>query len=891
MKMRKQLKLIFSILLCISLAFSYPLPAYAAPDKDADANESVLDENILKISSLEDFLTFSENCRLDSFSKDLYVSLETDIDLTDIDFDGIPIFYGTFDGNRHRIKGFSITSDGSNKGLFRYVEESATIKNLIVEGKLTPDGSRSVIGGIAGTNAGHIKDCVFSGSVTGADSIGGLTGINEVTGILENCQIYGTIHGDHFVGGAAGENYGVIRNCSNLTKINTTEEENSVEISDITLDSLTSSESAVTATDIGGIAGSNNGVIRDCENHGNIGYQHIGYNIGGIAGSHSGYITNCTNYSTILARKEAGGIVGQMEPVSTLNYDADTFQILESQLNTMSTLTERAASNAENNTNVSDSDLDALSKELKNAQNALQQLETKDDTIDPDQLLATQSALSGSLSRILETSGKIANENQNSSTALSKDLESIATQAGKISSTMSNATSNLGGSFSDVSDKDTEKDTIGKVENCINYGSIQADLNVGGITGAITLENDLDPEDDIDITGNESLNFDYEVRAVIRSCENQGKITAKRQYAGGIVGFVSIGLVHSCTNTGEIDASLANYVGGIAGNSQGYIRNCNAKCILSASTNVGGIAGLASTVSDCRSMVQINEATEKIGAILGYSADDSSYENNYYLPVTTDLGGIDGISYEAAARPLSQDEFFALENLPEIFQKQTLRFVFDGGSAKTITVDFGERTSVSDIPSVPKKDGYRGTWDGYDELISQTIVFDKTFTTVYTPLTTTIQSRDLRENGAPILLAEGEFTSDNTIKLSELTYPSLLEDQSIVEAMAYTLPKSNSPVTLRYALPEGYTTDTITILTRSEDDTWKTVDFSEDGSYLVFAVDETNNAFCAIYTKPDYTLKIAVIGGCALVIILLFIAFIAKKKSTKNTQQIAAMED
>lgn len=878
--MHKKYFSLFAIILCVCLLFSPSLPAYA----DTPSETEALDDNSITISTVEEFLTFSENCRLDSFSKNLSVTLTADIDLTDVNFDGVPIFYGTFDGGRHRIRGLNLTSDGSNKGLFRYLEETAYVKNLIVEGTLTPDGSRSNIGGIAGNNAGKIENCVFTGYVTGAENIGGIVGTNTLSGIIDNCQVYGTIHGDHFVGGIAGENAGVIRNCSNMTKINTTEQENTVEISDITLDSLTSSESVVTTTDIGGIAGSNNGVIRNCENHGSIGYQHIGYNIGGIAGSQIGYITGCTNYATILGRKEIGGIVGQIEPNTTVDYDADTFQILNGQLNRMSVLTEQAANNAQNNTNVNETDLEKLSKDIDAAQSALGILGSTDVNNDPDSILAARNNLSDSLSGILETSGKIVSENQGTSDALSKDMQAVANQAGAISSTISNATDNLGGSFADVSDMDTDENVIGKVENCTNSGSIEGDLNIGGIAGAITLENDLDPENDITFTDNESLNFDYEVRAVIKKCNNQSNVIAKRQYAGGIVGFASIGLIHSCTNTGEIKADTADYVGGIAGQSQGYIRNCNAKCLITGTTYVGGISGIATTVSDCRSMVQINDATERTGAILGFSADDFSYERNYYLPVKVDLGGIDGISYENYAKPLSEEEFFALENLPGMFRQQTLRFVYDGGSSKTITLDFGERIKISDIPSVPKKEGYRGAWSDYDKLISSEVVFDETFTTVHTSLATTIQSRDTRTNGAPVLLAESDFMLENTIKLSEsVTTPTIQKNYRLVEALEFVLPESKSAITLRYLPPAGYDAEKMSIMLENPDNTWETVEHTIDGSYIVFTADKETIAFCSTYHQPNYTLQMIIVVGVIVVIaVVTFILIITKKRKKKN---------
>lgn len=882
--MRKSRNIFLSILVCLSLFLSLPLSSFAVEKKEEIETEDT--ENVLTISTVEEFLAFSENCRLDSYSKDLTVVLNNDIDLTDVEFDGIPLFCGTFEGEHHRIKGLSITSDGSNKGLFRYLEKTAVVNDLIVEGKLFPEGSRNVIGGIAGNNAGIIKNCVFSGSVTGSDSIGGLVGINELTGIIENCQVYGTIHGDHFVGGVAGENNGVIRNCQNLTKINTTAEENSVEISDITLNSMTSSESAITATDIGGVTGSNSGVIRNCENHGDIGYQHIGYNIGGIAGSQSGYITDCTNYADILGRKEVGGIVGQMEPAATFEYKADTFQILEGQLDTLADLTKHAATNSNSEASVSDENLDSLSNDINNAQNALDQITSENGTYDPDSMTAAQNNLAGSLSSMLGTTGQIVEDNQSASDSISSDLQAIINQTSAISSTLSNASSNLGGSFSDVSDDDTQADTIGKVANCLNLGFIGADLNVGGISGAVTLENDLDPEEDIDITGNESLNFDYEVRAVIRNCENQGTIDAKRQNAGGIAGYISIGLVHSSVNTGNINATGADYVGGIVGQSEGYIRNCDTKCILSAASYVGGISGLATTVSDCRSMIQIEDATERIGGVLGQASTDAAIENNYFLPVKTDLGGIDGISYESRAKSLSKEEFFALENIPSMYETQTLRFIFDGGSSKNITVNFGERINVSDIPSVPKKEGYRGTWEGYDELISSEIVFDATFTCVYTPLNTTIQSRDLSENGLPILLAQGEFVTENSIFLSALEedLPHKVGD-SVIEKYEFTLPRSNTPITLRYLLPQGYDPKNVSLFVRDADDNWNKVDFEVKGSYLVFSIDEGDNAFYSVYNKTHYLFELAIgSAGISIVVILLFNAIIRKNKRKKKVK-------
>ena len=98
-------------------------------------------------------------------------------------------------------------------------------------------------------------------------------GINTLGGVIENCQVHGSVSGNPFVGGIAGKNNGVIRSCANNAQINSTVQENTVALSDITMDSLVHSESAQTVTDIGGIAGNSSGVIRNCANQGGVGYR------------------------------------------------------------------------------------------------------------------------------------------------------------------------------------------------------------------------------------------------------------------------------------------------------------------------------------------------------------------------------------------------------------------------------------------------------------------------------------------------------------------------------------------------------------------------------------------------------------------------------------------
>ena len=309
--MRKNLVRIFAWVLCLCMATAC-IPNVFAQEETVD------------ISSLEDFLEFAENCRLDSYSRDTTFRLTVDIDLSGKEFDGIPVFGGTFDGNHHTISGLQIASAGSVKGLFRYLERTATVKDLTVKGIVAPTGSRSEIGGIAGSNAGLIQNSHFVGQVSGADNVAAIAGVNLASGRIESCTSQGTVSGKHFIGGIAGSNSGVITACTNSADVNTSAQENDIDISDITMDSLLNTESAAAATDIGGIAGYSEGMILQCVNMGTVGYRHMGYNVGGIAGLQTGYIADCENYGNVYGRKEVGGILGQQEPNVQLQWRLDT---------------------------------------------------------------------------------------------------------------------------------------------------------------------------------------------------------------------------------------------------------------------------------------------------------------------------------------------------------------------------------------------------------------------------------------------------------------------------------------------------------------------------------------------------------------------------------------
>ncbi|MBQ2896378.1 MAG: hypothetical protein IJE26_06685, partial [Oscillospiraceae bacterium] len=846
------------------------------------------EEDVLHIATAEDFLAFAENCRLDSYSFGLTVSLDADIDLRGTEFDGVPWFAGVFQGNGYMISGLDIDCAGSVRGLFRHLAEGAVLRDLHVMGTVTPGGSRSQAGGLAGENAGSILNCSFQGSVSGADTVGGIAGRNTVTGLIENCRVKGEVSGSHFVGGIAGENYGVIRSSVNSAPVNATAQQNSVDLADVTLESLTNSEAVNTTTDVGGIAGMHSGVIRGCENRGNVGYELMGYNIGGIAGTQRGYIVDSVNRGAVHGRKEVGGIVGQMEPVSLIEYSKDALQVLEEQLGGMSYLVNRAVNNVRSNAKPLSGQLGVLQGQASTAIEALSPLFSGGGMPDPDAIAAARNTLSGSLQAMSGTLGTMGATVETTMNALTQDLQAVSGQIGAMGATLGEAKEKLGGSITDVSDADTAEDLGGKVERCINHGSVSADLNVGGIAGAMAIENDFDLLTDVESEGEESMNIENKLRSVILASENHGSVSASKQYAGGIVGWQTLGLVKNCVNTGSLDCVSADYVGGIAGLSLGYIRHCSARCQLEGSSFVGGIAGSAARCTDCHSQILL-EADEQLGAILGRQTapntmsgqeeEEEPVRGNYYLPVGADIGAVDSISYKGLGEPLSRERFLALADLPELFQRVTLYFVAENGSETTVSLAAGSDLASEDIPAVPAKAGHEGEWAGLEEADLRSILFDQRFEASYTAHLKTLESQ-LERRELAVMLLQGDFQSGASLVLERCseTLP-LSEGEELLDARYVAIDGVGSAESLRFLLPEETDSDRVRVMVMT-DGVWTEREHRIDKSYAVAPWGEGDEAVALILTPLELS-PVPVFTAAAL-ILLAVIGLIRKKKVKKE---------
>lgn len=312
-------------------------------------------EREVRIGSAEELVKFAEKCASDSYSSELTAILTDDIEL-----DGtavyIPIFLGTFDGNGHTIRHLELMSGESRLALFGRLERGGTVKNLRVEGTITPSGSQSTVGGIVAENYGRIDTCVFAGTVIASEQVGGIAALNEAGGIITACRVAGVIQGKRYTGGIVGKSAGDVVRCTNLAAVNTSVTDEELDIEELgNLDSTvydllknrSLDNETGTLTDTGGIAGHSTGVLQSCENNGSVGYPHVGYNVGGIAGRQSGYISNCKNRGNIQGRKDVGGLIGQMAPDITLQASGDSLEELQDELNTLHSMLNRTMDDAQ----------------------------------------------------------------------------------------------------------------------------------------------------------------------------------------------------------------------------------------------------------------------------------------------------------------------------------------------------------------------------------------------------------------------------------------------------------------------------------------------------------------------------------------------------------------
>lgn len=272
------------------------------------------------INSLEEFRMFRDALHngenISSWLDNGVVHLNCDIDMSEsleLEF-SIDYCDFIFEGNHHTIKINSFYPNGYEDeyvtlGLFNTIFENGVVRNLNIDytgqnyGVLYIDKSAN-IGNIAGHNWGTIENCTshktsFYVGPEGEDtSVGGICAFNG--GTIKNCTNYGDITGSWIVGGICAFNWGIIENCKNYGTISNKYFENG------------DGDGAC------GIAlNTSNGIIRACENHGDITGEGA-WNTGIGSAISSSNIIECVNFGHVYGYCNVAGISAEVSDSATV---------------------------------------------------------------------------------------------------------------------------------------------------------------------------------------------------------------------------------------------------------------------------------------------------------------------------------------------------------------------------------------------------------------------------------------------------------------------------------------------------------------------------------------------------------------------------------------------
>lgn len=423
----------------------------------------------------------------------------------------------------------------------------------------------------------------------------------------------------------------------------------------------------------------------------------------------------------------------------------------------------------------------------------------------------------------------------------------------------------------DVSDQATETDEdAGRITNAENSGAVEGDVNVAGIVGSMAIEYDYDPEDDLTTSGDRSLNFRYQAAALTEACVNSGEVTGKKDYVGGIVGRMDLGTVSQCESYASVESTGGDYVGGIAGAAWSTIRNCWARCALSGNDYIGGVAGLGKTVTDCRSLVEIDEGSAYLGTVLGSMEEGGEVSENFFTHDT--LNGINGISYLGQAEPVDFETLS--QNAPYSFTR--FRLVFTADDQVVDTFDFSYGDALPQLPDIPEKEGYSASWPDIDY---GCLTFSQTLEAEYTAYSTALTAL----GDPPQIVAEGTFSSDSV--LSALSNEEAWTDAhgAAHTGAVYTVTVTDpvQPVTafqVQYKLSDGAADGTVWVKTSQG---WAQQDAEIDGTYLVFQAEGDSVTFTVQESSQHPIVLVLVASGCVIAVGVLIVLW--RKKRNKAT--------
>ncbi|MBR3524459.1 MAG: hypothetical protein IKO11_01305 [Lachnospiraceae bacterium] len=433
--------------------------------------------------------------------------------------------------------------------------------------------------------------------------------------------------------------------------------------------------------------------------------------------------------------------------------------------------------------------------------------------------------------------------------------------------------------YADISDAELDEITLGRVSGSTNYGVIRGDINIGGISGFMAIDEE-DPEENAAGTANVNLSGRYTTQNVLVNCINRGYITAKTDGAGGIVGFMRNGVIVKSCGYGYVESTDGNYVGGIAGESLSTIRDCYVLCSLSGHDYVGGIAGFGSTISGCYSMPMVQSYESRCGAIAGQirinedtrEPELSELNGNHY--VSEQLYGIDQISYLDRAARITYQQLLRSPGTPAEFRYLTVSFRVGDKYLGAKQVNYGDPVSSIEYPEIPAKEGFYGVWP---ELPWDTVCGNLVITAEYVDSVRVLESDAADElSGKKLALIDREFDNKATLTVRPVGTPSF-EEAGYLAHLCYEVNVdsfvSDGTDSFPLRLYEPYGEENVE-LWQYAGGKWVKAESLKRGSYLQVEMQGSHAIYCIACPKTDWKLYVIIGGG---IIALLFVISLIRR--------------
>lgn len=462
-------------------------------------------------------------------------------------------FTGTFNGRGNRIIGLNVSATDSannntNAGIFSTVGTDGVVKDVnIYSGNFT--GTTNA-GAVAGVNNGRIEGIVtFGNTVTSKGNAGGIVGVNnsgnfsknETTGSTNDGVLTGGIYDVESTGSVIAGSSSAI--AGGLVGTNDGGLANSFSDSAVTVDTNVTSGTSV---GLGGVVGVNTekGNVQYVDSLGVTNGGATGSsNIGGIIGTNNGNMYSGYNESIVSGKDNVGGIIGEND--GGINYTVE-----EDRTVTWSKGTVENVVNATGVTGTGNNVGGLLGTNIGSVENGRN-----------NGTIAGNEYVGGLVGDNASKNSVLTNLVNDSSAAITGERY-VGGIAGSNAGTIT-----------------TGNEETDETVNLINRGTITGQQYVGGVAGSNsgTITN---------------ANNDVEL--------NVKDSTADAEFFGGIAGEnTKGGIIKNATNTADVNADGATYVGGIVGQNNGTLKDMAGNSgNVTGKDYVGGVAGQNNAVNN-----------------------------------------------------------------------------------------------------------------------------------------------------------------------------------------------------------------------------------------------------------------------------------------------------